>query len=124
MNFTDVTLLTWVLGIEDAVCGVVMLWAALRITENAGFKTVASRWSLFRRALYCGMAWAFFSLGVNRLCGSYNVNLGEFAAQSTLVFGIMIFPLLRAVNAISQDTFLAFHGFGSAGDSDRASIDR
>lgn len=109
--------LTQVLGLIDVVGALVVLWAAFRITSRFGIKTDLERWALIRRGVYLGMAWALFSLGIKYLNSPVRmVDPPEFIYQASLLFGIIVFPLLRAFNLISQDTFLAFHGSGARGD--------
>lgn len=64
-----------------------------------------ARWALFRRGVYCLLSIALFGLGWDRLSGDYPASWGEMCWQGILVFGIMIFPLLRVMGFITQDTF-------------------
>ena len=94
-----------ILGVVDLVAAVVMLWTLLRITTAFGLRTPTARWALFRRAVYCTLSIALFGLGWDRLSGDYPASWGEICWQGILVFGIMVFPLLRAMGFITQDTF-------------------
>lgn len=110
--------LVQILGIEDLFgCGV-LLYSALVNTRNAGLRSGQDRWALGRRFLYCSMSWAMFSLALTRLSLSNDWNLTpmQFFNQTILLFGIIIFPFLRAVNLISQDIFLDAHGSGARSD--------
>lgn len=110
--------LVQILGIEDLFgCGV-LLYSALVNTRNAGLKRGQDRWALGRRFLYCSMSWAMFSLALTRLSlnNDWNLTRMQFLDQSILLFGIILFPFLRAVNFISQDVFLSFHGSGARSD--------
>lgn len=94
------------LGCIDVVAGLVMLWAALRITSRAGFRTAEARWALCRRFVYGATSIAIFGLGVGRLQGDHPVtSTGETLFQLILLFGVVVFPLLRAFNWITQDQF-------------------
>lgn len=100
-----------VLGIIDLVAGLVMLWSALRITSAAGLRTTQGRWAMFRRFVYGSTSIAIFGLGLGRLDGDHPVSgAGEMIFQIMLLFGVMIFPLLRAANWITQDQFKAVDG--------------
>jgi len=112
----DSSLATFVLGIVDVVAGIVLLWAMQLITTKAGFTSKQARWALFRRAVYCSMSIALFCLGVHRLDGDFQVPIQEALFQTVLLFGVMIFPLLRAARFIDQDMFLAMDGFTQAQD--------
>ena len=99
------------LGVMDAVAGFVLLWSALRITAIAGFRTLQARWALFRRIVYGSTSISLFGLGVGRFSGEYIVSSDSWAVfQFMLLFGVLIFPLLRAFDLISQDQFKDVHG--------------
>jgi hypothetical protein len=103
--------LSTILAIEDILGSIVMLWAALRITTRAGFHDAQARWALFRRAVYCVGSIALFDLGVLRLHGSPPVADIEDMLCHTVVLGVvLIFPLMRAFNWITQDAFDVFQG--------------
>ena len=104
----------YVLGALDMIGAVLMVWAFQRITTIAGLKTTTARWALFRRMLYCSMAFALFGLGVERIFNDYRADLIECLFQGTLLVGIIIFPLLRAFGWISQDSFVKAEGLGRA----------
>jgi len=102
---------TVVLGCVDVVAGLVMLWSMLRITSAASLRTIQGRWALGRRFVYGSTSIAIFGLGVGRLDGDHPVtSAGEMTFQLMLLFGVVIFPLLRAFNWISQDQFKSVDG--------------
>jgi hypothetical protein len=92
-------------GTIDAFCGFVMVWSFVRITTAAGLRTVQARWALFRRFVYACSSIALFGLGVGRWNGEYPLVPSEAVLQMMLLFGVVIFPLLRAFGWITQDTF-------------------
>jgi hypothetical protein len=94
------------LGVFDVLGALVLIWANQRITTAAGFSSPAKRWALFRRMIYCIGAIAFFVLGIGRFSGHYDATTYEAVSHSMLVFIILVFPVLRAVGWITQDTFL------------------
>ena len=99
-------MMTVVLGFIDVFVGIVMLWSALRITSAATLRTMQGRWALFRRCVYSSTSIAIFGIGLGRLNGDHPVmNAEEMALQLMLLFGVVIFPLLRAFNWITQDSF-------------------
>jgi hypothetical protein len=89
----------------DLFASILLFWALLKITTASGLWSAAARWALFRRGIYCLMSIALFGLGWDRVSGDYPASWGEIAWQVSLVFGIMIFPLLRVMGVITQDTF-------------------
>lgn len=97
---------TGALGVVDVLAGLVMLWSALRITSQANLRTVQGRWALFRRFVYGSTSIAIFGLGIGRIEGTHPVSSSdEVIFQLMLLFGVTIFPLLRAFNWITQDQF-------------------
>jgi hypothetical protein len=105
-------------GALDICAAILMLWTLLKITTAAGLWTPMARWALFRRGIYCLLSIALFGLGWDRLSGDYPASWGELCWQGVLVFGIMIFPLLRVMGCITQDTF-ANGGTGGLRDRHR-----
>ena len=100
-----------VLGIFDIICAVVLLAAMAKITTKFGFQTLEARWALFRRLVYVVMIYALFRLGIMRLNNSYPAEtIEECAWQGVLLFGIMIFPLMRALGFLTQDFFTHVDG--------------
>ncbi len=101
--------LAQILGMIYILVGLIMLWAGFRMTTQYGFKNADERWSLLRRGVYCVIAFALFSIGVKRMHGGVSIAPDEFVYEAMLLAGIMIFPLLRATNLISPNTFMGFH---------------
>lgn len=97
--------MTQTLGFVDTLAGIVMLWSALRITTAAGWRTTQARWALFRRIVYGSTSIALFGLGVGRIDGDYPASGLQATFQIMLLFGVIIFPLLRAFGWITQDQF-------------------
>jgi hypothetical protein len=110
-----------VLGTEDVIGSMMLLWATLCITTRAGITDPSARWALFRRVLYLSTSVALFSLGVHRLENTVVVPLHYFLEQSVILYCVTIFPLLRAWHMISQDTFDAWQGIS---ESKRARLDK
>jgi hypothetical protein len=110
MRFSDPATINQILGALDVTGGVAMVWSFIRITTGAGFRTVQARWALFRRGVYALTAIAFFGLGVGRFNNDYPVESGEAAFQIIILFGYIVFPVLRAFGWISQDAFIAVNG--------------
>jgi hypothetical protein len=108
---------TQMLGVGYICAAILMLWTLLKITTAAGLWTQQARWALFRRAVYCLLSIALFGLGWDHLSGDYPATR-EIVCQSMLVFGVMIFPLLRVMGVITQDTF-AQGGTGGLSDQHR-----
>lgn len=103
--------MTGMIGCLDLFFGFLMLWAMLRITTAANLRTTQGRWALFRRIVYGSTSIAIFGLGISRLDGHHPItSVGEFIFQIMLLFGVAIFPLLRAFNWITQDQFKAVDG--------------
>lgn len=102
---------TKVLGFIDVFCGLILLWAALRITTASGFHTTQARWAFVRRLIYGSTAIALFALGIGRIDGRYLVEETEMIFQVMLLVGIVSFPLLRAYGWITQDQFKNVSGF-------------
>lgn len=96
-----------IVGIVEVLAALLMLWSLLRITTPAGWHSTQARWALFRRFVYGMMTIALFGLGIGRLDGRYAVDSDEqLMFQMMLLFGIMVFPMLRALGFISQDALL------------------
>lgn len=96
-----------VVGCVEVLAALLMLWSLLRITTPAGWHSTQARWALFRRFVYSMMTIALFGLGVGRLDGRYVADSNEqLMFQMMLLFGVMVFPLLRAFGLISQDALL------------------
>jgi hypothetical protein len=112
----------YVLGISDTICGIVMLAAMQKITSRAGFLTSQTRWVLFRRAIYALMALALFALGIGRLNDDYSADWKECGWQLLLLFGIIVFPLLRALGYMTQDFFMRAEDNNSRRDIRRRSF--
>jgi len=109
--------MTITLGVLDVLASFVLAWAGLSVTTSFGLRTTEQVWALFRRAVYLGAALDLFSIGVHRLDLQHPVTLPEFVSHAYLVFVVVVFPILRAFNRITQDRFNAVHG---TGDSSRA----
>lgn len=106
MEFTFISPVGFV-GIVEVLAALLMLWSLLRITTPAGWHSTQARWALFRRFVYGMMTIALFGLGIGRLDGRYAVDSDEqLMFQMMLLFGIVVFPLLRAFGFISQDALL------------------
>lgn len=116
MNGLPSLTITQILGIEDIICAIVLLWSALKITAHFGIKTPDNWWALGRRVLYLGTSMALIALGVERFDGSYPVDLGEFTAQSIVLLYVVLFPVLRAIGVITQDRFTAFQSEQTSGE--------
>lgn len=98
------------LGSVECIAGLVLLWATLRITTAAGFRTSQGRWAAFRRLVYGSQSVALFGLGLAHL-DSYAIPNGlKFLLQFVIMFGVIAFPLLRAFGWITQDQFKAVDG--------------
>lgn len=94
-----------VLGVLDIAAALVLLWAMQRITGHAGLNNQQARWALIRRVTYALVAIALFGLGVGRLSGTYvpsGVTWTVF--QVILLIYIILFPMLRALDVVSQDS--------------------
>ncbi len=103
----DSVVLGYILGALDASAGVIMVAALVRITTTAGWRTPQQRWAQFRRGTYSCISIALWGLGWGRMTGDIPApTLSEFLFQSMLLYGIMIFPLLRWLGWISQDALL------------------
>jgi len=99
------------LGGFELASSLILLWALQKITTISGFKTKQARWALFRRAVYCQTSVALFGLGIEHLIGDDYRSVALLRLFSfMLVFGVMVFPLLRAIGAVSQDFFLYIDG--------------
>lgn len=109
------TLTHW-LGVFDILASLLMLAAGLTITTPFGFASPQKRWALFRRGVYILVTWALFSQGARFLLAHYTIDFHGAVEHLILVYAIVVFPVLRWAGFISQDTFLAFHGSGRAGD--------
>lgn len=100
---------TLALALEDFSGGLILLWAAMRITTTAGFRTMDGRWALFRRVFYCAGSIALVTLGLYRFDGQYPASDAlEFSCQSFMVFLVTIFPVMRALRLITQDQLNTF----------------
>lgn len=91
------------LGILDMLGAFMMAALFLKITPQWGIKTSQKRWGMLRRANYCVCAVGLFGLGLDRMEGLE----GESIFQMMLLYYIMIFPVLRALGFISQDSWIA-----------------
>ena len=98
------------LGFADMTAGIVLLWAAMKITTAASFRTIQGRWAFFRRLVYASTSIAAFSLGVGRLNGEYDAAPTEVLFHLMLLFGLIAFPMLRAFGWITQDQFKSVDG--------------
>jgi hypothetical protein len=103
------------LSLIDGFASLVMLWAAARITTNAGFKTSDARWSMFRRCIYYGTT---LSSGVLALRRGFDLPLDwwDVPLGCQFVFTLTIFPFLRATKFITQDRFSAVDGLREKND--------
>jgi hypothetical protein len=95
-----------ILGIEYVFGGLVMLWANLRVTEKFGLATTQERYALFRRMIYSLMSFSLFALGVLAFERFSVIRLDELAYDTVILFGIVVFPILRAFHFINQDSFM------------------
>lgn len=117
-----------IIGALEIVASIVLLWAMQKVTTVAGLRSTAARWALFRRFIYCEMAVAMFGLGAEHFLGDAYRNVNMIALfQGMVVFGVMIFPLLRATGWISQDFLISvendhFHRRGSIRQYDESPI--
>lgn len=101
-----------VLGVVECVAGFVLLWATMRITTAAGFSSSQTRWALFRRFVYGSQSIALFGLGLAHLASYSMPEPLRFLFQFVIMFGVIIFPVLRAFGWINQDQFQAVDGSG------------
>ena len=96
--------LTHFLGWMDLASGLIMFWSLLRTTGTWGFHTPAAQWATLRRFIYSLICIALFGLGAERLSEvSPLITTCEFFYQLTLVVGVTTFPVMRALNLITQD---------------------
>ena len=106
------------LGLFDILGSGLLLWSMQRITTKAGFRDAVERWALLRRAVYCLMTVAMFGLGVERfLDEDYRDPNIVSLFQAMMIFGVLVFPVLRAFGLITQDRFLVFDGAQHVGES-------
>lgn len=81
-----------------------MFWSAIKITDHWGWDSPQARWALARRAIYWILTFSLMGLSLKRLSGEYVVkDFIQFVLQSSLLLGIIFFPLMRAFGLISQD---------------------
>lgn len=97
-----------ILGIEYALAFVGLLWAALTITKHFGWRTTFQRWALGRRVIYFMTAMALLYLGIERFERHYPVDWSELGANTVILLYIVVFPVLRALDIISQDFLIGF----------------
>lgn len=98
--------LNTILGIEYVFGGLVMLWANLRVTEKFGLATTQERYALFRRMIYSVMSFSLFALGILAFERAGAIRLDELIYDTVILFGIVVFPILRAFHFINQDSFM------------------
>lgn len=95
------------MGLGDIVAAMIILWAMIHNTTEAGFGTTRARFALFRRAVYCLVSISLFGLGWDRVNSFPLERNADLIFHAILVFAITIFPLLRLLGMISQDSFIA-----------------
>ena len=95
----------FVLGVLDVVAAFVLMWACLRITSQFGFRSSFARWAMFRRLMYFMGMIALFTLGMGRLSGHFDATVYEAVSHIALLIIVIVFPVLRALGFISQDTW-------------------
>lgn len=110
------------LGILFVLAALAMAWSNQRITTAAGFGSPTARWALVRRTVYVGMAIALARIGLTCLDGDFTLGCTmqwkDSVALAAIAFGILLFPMLRALGIITQDTFVGSNGSpGHAGSS-------
>lgn len=98
--------LAHVLGFVEGAGGLLMVWSFLSTTGGWGYRTPQARWATLRRFIYGCISIALLGLGTEELSASAAVLAPQqFAYQLTLLIGVLIFPVMRAFNLITQDTF-------------------
>ena len=103
----------WVLGTEDAGAALAMLWSAMKITTEFGFRSRREVWALMRRFFYYCMSAALMYLGLRRFSGLFpDPSIWQFLAGSAIAIGIIVFPIMRALGLITQDELLLSEGSG------------
>lgn len=89
------------LGILRLVGAFAMLWSMAKITKGFGWHTWNGRWAWIRRILYGMAAIALFALATNQF-GTKDQATSNYCEIALTIY-ILIFPILRATERLSQD---------------------
>jgi hypothetical protein len=103
-------LVHYTLAAFDFIGAFALLWANQRITFRAGLDSDEARWALIRRFTYIIVTGALFMKGVYRLeTIDVPIDWVDGLAQMPILIGLILFPMLRAFDVISQDAFINGH---------------
>jgi hypothetical protein len=92
------------LVIMDALGALWIVYLTQALTKHACFTGSAQqKWAMVRRAILLLAAFCLFAKGVWRTEKPQMVDWVEFLTQLGIIFALLVFPLLRYLDVITQD---------------------